>query len=480
MITLLGFSPDVEPTTQGAMLDVMNIVPYESGMKGAPSAVSVGMAALVGECRGAGVIRGLTGASRFFAGTDTTLFEAAGTDWTDVGTGFALGSDDRWSFAGFGNSVLATNPSTALIRSTGAAFSAVGGAPAAKVIVSSKGFIVAFATNEGTFGDSPDRWWCSALNDETDWAINVATQCNSGRLLGGSGPINAAVRFGDDIAVYKSRAIFLGTYVGDAEVWRFTQVGFDVGCVGPEAAADTSVGHVFVGSDNIYLFDGTRPVPIATGVIRQWWLDHSSADYRYRTKLLWDRDNGLVWIFFPSSESTGNCDDCIVYHVASKMWGRVDIDVEAVVNYVSPAVTYDGGSALITTYDTGPAIAFDSPFWLSQKSNPAIFSTSHVIQTLSGIPGSWSFETHDEGAEEQYFDVLALHMRFALKPDVITCTPRTRDTSGAALTSGAAVAFDGAKFPLRVNARFTRFRIEGSGAAKIAGLQPSLRPAGTR
>lgn len=480
MIPLLGFSPDVEPTTPGAMLDVTNIVPYESGMKAAPTAVSVGLAALADECRGAAVVRGLSGASRFFAGTTTDLYEAGVSSWSSVGTGYTLGTDDRWTFAGYGDAVLAASPASGIVRSTGAAFSAVADAPSAKVLVSSKGFVVAFATNDTIFGDSPDRWWCSALNDETDWVINVATQCNSGRLIGGSGPITSAVRFGDDIAVYKSRAIFLGTYVGDAEVWRFTQVGFDVGCVGPEAAADTSMGHVFVGSDNIYLFDGTRPVPIATGVVRQWWLDNSSAEYRYRTKLLWDRDNGLVWIFFPSAASSGECDDCIVYHVSARKWGRAAINVEAVVNYVSPPVTYDGGTPIVTTYDSGPAISFDSPFWLSQKSSPAIFDTSHITATLTGIPGDWSFETHDEGAEDQYFDVLALHMRFALKPATLTCAPRTSDTSGDSLTTGSAVSFDGAKFPLRVNSRFTRFLVSGNGAAKFAAIQPKLLPAGAR
>ena len=35
MIELLGFFPDAEPQTQGAMFDVQNIIPYEAGMKAA-------------------------------------------------------------------------------------------------------------------------------------------------------------------------------------------------------------------------------------------------------------------------------------------------------------------------------------------------------------------------------------------------------------------------------------------------------------
>jgi len=253
-----------------------------------------------------------------------------------------------------------------------------------------------------------------------------------------------------------------------------------VGCVGPEAAADTSIGHIFVGSDDIYHFDGARPVPIATGTCRQWWLNNSSAEYRYRTKLLWDRDNSLVWMFFPSSSSTGACDDCLVFHVSTRQWGRVNLSVEAVVNYVSPSITFDGGSPLITTYEGGPAISFDSPFWLTQKSNPAIFNTSHAIKTLTGVPGVWWFESGDYGDESQWSYCSDLRMRFAQKPATITCTSSTKETSGDTLATIATVSHDGSKFPLRQTARFHHFRIDGAGAAKFSGIQPSLKDAGTR
>jgi len=480
MIPLLGFSPDVEPTTPGAMLDMSNIVPYEAGMKAAPSAGSVGMNTLASECRGSAVIRQLSGGSRFFAGTAANLYEGTSTTWTAQGTGYTLGTDDRWAIVGFGDAVVASNSSTNIQRSTGTTFAAIAGAPKAKLLVSSKGFVVAFATNEATYGDSTDRWWCSELYNETGWTPSVSTQCTTGRLIAASGPITAAVRFGDDIVAYKQRALFLGRYVGAPDVWDFTQVGFDVGCVGSEAAADTSIGHIFVGTDNIYHFDGTRPVPIATGTVRQWWLDNSSSEYRYRTKLLWDRDNSLLWIFFPSSSSTGTCDDCLVFHVSTKQWGRVNISVEAVVNYVSPSVSYDGGSTLVTTYDSGPAIAFDSPFWLSQKSNPAIFDTSNILNSLTGTPGSWWFESGDYGDEIQSTSCLELRMRFAQKPSTITCTPKTKPTSGDTLTTNTTNSFDGSKFPVRQTARFHRFRVDGSGNGKFSAIQPVMIDEGSR
>ena len=192
-----------------------------------------------------------------------------------------------WRFAVFGNASLAVNPAVNLQRSTGGAFSAVATAPKAKAIVSAKGFIMLLATNEAIYGDSPDRWWCSASYDETDWTPNLATQCATGRLVEGSGPLTAGLRMGDTIVAYKERCVFVGQYVGGQVVWQWSPPIGDVGCVGVEAVADTPIGHVFVGSDNFYLFDGTRPVPIGDQV-KQWWLDNSSSEYRYKTELLDD------------------------------------------------------------------------------------------------------------------------------------------------------------------------------------------------
>jgi len=481
MTPLLGFSPDVEPTTPGCIAGMSNVIPYEAGMKAAPGAANAGVNALAAACVGSAVVRQLSGGSRFFAGTSSKLYEASGTAWADVSSGtYTLGTDDRWSFAGFGDAVLASSPATVIQRSISGAFAAIASSPKAKIIVSVKGFVIAFATNESTYGDSPDRWWCSALYNETDWTPSVSTQCTTGRLTDGSGGFTTAVRFGDQVVAYKQRSMHLGHYADAPAVWAWSVVSFDVGCVGPEAAADTSIGHIFVGSDDIYHFDGTRPVSIASGTVRKWWLDNSSAQYRYRTKLLWDRDNSLVWVFFPSSGSTGACDDCLVFHVGTRQWGRVNIAVESVVSYVSPSITYDSGTSLVTTYDTGPSIAFDSPFWLTQKSNPAVFDPSHLIRTLTGVPESWWFETGDYGDETQWSYCSDLRMRFAQKPSTITCTSKTKQTSGDALVTVATVSHDGSKFPTRQTSRFHRFRVDGAGSGAFSAIAPTLKDAGAR
>lgn len=482
MIPLLGFSPDVDPTTPGAITDCDGIVPYEAGIKAAYSPVDVSYSALAAECRGAGVTRNLSGTPRFLAGTSSALYEQSGSGWTDVSSGaYSLGSDDRWRFAIFGNASLAVAQSVQMQRSTSGAFATVAAAPKARAIVVCKGFVMLLATNEGTYGDSPDRWWCSALLNETDWTPSTSTQCATGRLIEGSGPITAGLRLGDLVVAYKERAVFVGQYVGGSEVWQWSPPIGDVGCVGVDAVVDTPAGHVFVGSDNVYLFDGTRPLPIATNQVRQWWLENSSPAYRYKTKLLWDRDNNLVLMFYPSKSSSGTCDAVLAYHILTKQWGKLTHSVEAVVNYTSSGITYDGGSTFLGKYDTGPTgISYDSPFWTTSKSSPAIFKTDHKVYSLTGIPGETYFVTGDYGSESEYSMCRALRVRFALKPDTATCQGYLKDTSGATQVDGSNASFDGAKFPMRQTNRFHSFRVTMDGYAKVAGIDPELVSSGSR
>jgi hypothetical protein len=135
--------------------------------------------------------------------------------------------------------------------------------------------------------------------------------------------------------------MFLGQYVGPPEVLQFQRIPGDQGCVGPEAVVDIGGAHIFVGEDNIWLYDGSRPVPIAQGVLRQWFFDDLSATYKYRTIVTYDRNNGRVWVHYPSTVSTGKPDSALVYHLGSKRWGRANRTIEAAMNYVTPGVTWD-------------------------------------------------------------------------------------------------------------------------------------------
>lgn len=481
MIPLVGFAPDADPTTPGVLTDCSQIVPYESGMRTAPGPVSVGLPALAGDARGGIVTRDLSGNRRLIVGTDTKLYEAIGSVWTDISRAgsYTLAIDDRWSFAQFGNSALAATASAVIQRSTGGAFADIAGAPQARMIEQSLGFVLAFATIDGTYGDTPDRWWCCASFDETDWTPAVATQATTGRLVGASGAITAARRFGDDVIAYKSRGIFVGRYQGPPTVWQFTQVSYDIGCVGVDAVVDTPIGHVFVGEDDVYVFDGTVPRSLGNGVIKQWLSTNINPAQRHQTRILWDRATSLIWIYYAATDSSV-VDSCIVFSISTKQWGRADNTCQAVLNFISPTISYDGGTALVTTYDSGPLVPFDSSFWVSGSVLPSIITNDRIVKSLTGEASASNFTTGDYGDDEGQNECTGVRVRFVQSPSTGTMTGYAKNEEGVmASTASSAMKADG-KFDLRQSGRFHRFKCDMTGDAKFTAIRPQMQSGGAR
>lgn len=485
MTPLHGFSPDVDPNTPGIMIACTAIVPFEAGFKGAPSAVNTTAAALAAACNGAIVATQLDGTRRVFAGTTTKLYELAGTAWTDrsraVGGAYTGGTDTRWSYCQFGDTTVASNLADAMQSSASGAFANIAGAPKAKIVVSTNNnFVIAFNTSDATYGVSQDRWWCCAQGDQTNWTPAVTTLATTGRLVAIEGQLQAALTLGDYVVAYKNRALFLGTFVGSPVVWQWSLVpGGECGAVGQEAVCDIGGAHFFVGSDNFWLFDGTRPIPILNSP-RQWFLNNSSPTYRYRTKVVYDKQNNLVRVFYPSTGSTGNCDACLVYHVLTKEWGCDDRTVEAPLAYIAPGVTIDGLDAYSATIDGLPNIPFDSQFWLVGGQTPAYFNTSHQLVSLSGACGSSSFTTGDVGDDDVVSAIDRFRVRYTSKPTTATAYGFYKLNEGDALTVGPSNAINDGKFDIRQSARWHRVRIDMTGDHKETGYDAKLIPNGER
>jgi hypothetical protein len=469
MTPIVGFSPDSDLMTPGIFTDCTNIIPYEAGFKGAPTPVAASVAALAAECRGAVVATQLDGTRRLFAGTQTKLYELVAGAWTDRSAGSYTGStESRWSFCQFGNTTIASNLTDAMQSSASGAFAAIAGAPKAKIVVSaSNNFVIAFNTNDGTFGQSQDRWWCCAQGDQTNWTPAVSTLANTGRLIAIEGAIQAALTLGDYVVAYKQRAVFVGVFAGTPVVWQWNLVpGGECGAVGQEAVCDIGGAHFIVSNDNFWLFDGTRPVPIGTGVVRQWFLNNSSPTYRYRTKAIYDKQNNLVHVSYPSLNSTGSCDATLVFHVLKKQWGRHDVVVEAPLNYIAPGVTIDGLNSYASTIDTLPNIPFDSQYWVSGGQTPAYFDSTHQLVTLTGTTGASSFTTGDTGDDDAVTMIDRARVRFLQSPTTATATGYTKMNEGDSLTVGATNAINDGKFDLRQSGRFHRIRFSFTGDHK--------------
>ena len=482
MTPLQGFSPDSEAPTPGVLIDCDNFIPYLTGMEGAPSAQTPsGVPVLAGACAGAVVATKLDGSRRTIAGTTSRLYELSAGTWTDVSAAtYTGGSDSRWSFAQFGDDTIAANKTDAIQRSSSGAFAAIAGAPKAEVVFSVGSFIMALNVNDGA--EKADGWHCCASFDVTDWTEAVATQCNSGRLVSSPGPLTAGLRLGEYAVAYKSRSLYLGQYVGSPAVWDWLLVpGGDAGCVGKEAIVDIDGAHFFVGTDNFWVFEGSKPVPVGDAQVRQWFFDNSDASNLYKTKCYYDKQQNRVWIFYPSNGSS-TCDSTLVFHLKNKQWGRANRTIEAVVSYISAGLTYDTWSTAGATYDTLPDISYDSSYWISGSFSMAFFNTSHQLQTLTGNAETSSFTTGDAGDDYLVTLLKEIRLRFAADGSPTSASVETyhKFVSGDGYESGVSGNMNRGKFDVLRAANWHRAVVTFSGPVKVTGINPMIEEAGMR
>lgn len=479
MTPLLGFTPDAEVTEAGILIDCSQFIPYQAGMEAAAGVVTPSdVPALGAACIGAALVYKRDDTRRTLAGTTTGLYELSSGTWNDVSAGtYTGGSDTRWMFTQFGDTTVATNRADTIQSSTSGAFAAISGAPKAEIVFAVGTQVMALNINDGT--EKADGWACCASFDVSNWTPNVATQANSGQLVASSGKITAGARLGEYAVAYKRKSLYLGQYVGGAAVWDWIPT-IGVGCVGKEALCEVDGLHFFVGEDNFWLFDGTRPTPIGDGV-RQWFFGRVNPSYLHRIQCVYERAHKRVRVFYPGSSAT-SCNECLVYHLATKQWGRADRSIEAVVNFVAPGVTIDGLDALYATIDDVTTAPFDSSYWSSGSTALAVFNTSHQLQTLAGAPGECSFTTGDLGEDDAVTTLSQIRLRFAAgrAPTTASVTTAHKMGSGENYTTGVTSSINDGKFDVLRAARWHRATVTMTGSPRVTGIRAQIKSSGRR
>ena len=478
-LPLLGYAPDKHPNEKGVLTVCTNMIPTLKGMAGAPSTQSPSgiTGALAAACQGASSLRKLDESVRTFAGTGTALYEIAGGVWTDrtraSGGAYALGADVRWRFAQFGNVSLAVGKSDLLQASTTGAFANLTAPKAGGVEVIGQ-FVFLWDTNEATFSDSPNRWWCSAKGDHTDWTPAISTECATGLITSTPGKIRSIKRFGPHVVIYKLRSIHFGIYAGQPSIWNFDrEISSEAGALSHEAVVDVGTPeeprHIFMGFDDFYEFNGGRPRPLGQGWVRETVYNELNKSFMERAIALLDRSKSLVYFYYPSGASN-NPDKGVVYNYKTEKWGRADRTIEHAFEYSSVGLSYDDLGASYSTYHDLPSVSYDSTIWTSGYPLPAVFDTSHVLKTLDGNAGDSGFRLGDFGDDEKFSTVLRVRPRFTQAPTTGTLVNYYRNNLGDALTTGATTTLSNGKFDLKRSARWHRLDLAFSGPVEVGVL----------
>lgn len=482
MIPALGFMPDADPTTPGVFVDCANIVPTIKGFAAGPSLSDPGYDTLPGECRGSGLIIRLDNTKRLFAATPTAIYENITSAWVDRSRagGYDPGGENRWRFAQFGNVTLATNQLDPIQESVAGVFADIPTAPQARIIETVAGFVMAFATVDPLNGDEPDRWWSSGLYDHTAWTPSQATQAANGRLIDSPGEIRAAKKLGNDIVAYKEKSMYLGRYVGPPVIWTWQQIPGECGAISQESVVSIDTAHVFIGNDDFWLFDGSRPTPIGAP-IRYWFFGHSSPQYRYRTIGYYDRFNALVYWYFVSKQSaSGALDECLIYNTKTQKWGRATRSILATVEYVSSGLTYDTMGDKYPTFEDITGIAYDSPLWFSQGSGSAVVVPGGKLMLLDGEPGASSITLNDAGSDDMSSTITKVRPRFLKTPVSGALQAFYKDVAGDPLVAGESANLEAGKFDLLWSACWHRVQMNFMGEMEMNAFDITLVPDGSR
>jgi hypothetical protein len=487
---LLGFMPDLDPTTPGAIVDGDAFVPTLAGVAAANTPMSAQIAALAGTPTGSYATVLLDGTKRMFASTNAAIYEATGATWTDRSRGTGYTGAQRQRFCTFGNNVLATNRSEAIGQAApGGAFADISGAPKASIIVSVNGFVMAFDTNDGTYGDRPDGWWCSGLRDQTLWTPSAATQAANGRLLDTPGRITAGAALGSDVVAYKSSSMYLGRYVGPPLIWLWQRVPGEIGCAGAESVVTVGDRHYFVGQNDFFSFDGTVPQPL-NAPCREWFFSNLDESRRATIIGAVDVPRALIYWHYPSIAGGGALDSVLIYNYRTNQWGKQALSIAVPVLYSSGALSYDDLGTSYATYDDLPAIPYDSPFWSLDETVPAVF-VGATLKTLTGSPLYSHVRTGDFGDMSKYTFLRRVTPRYRKIPtppdrqsypvgnpvpqnDNSYATNYYRNTLGEDAIEDATCYMNRNRFDFRRSAHWHSVQINHVGAASLDGLDVDI------
>ena len=270
--------------------------------------------------------------------------------------------------------------------------------------------------------------------------------------------------------------MYLGRYVGPPDAWDFTLIPGEIGCSSQEAIADIGTAHIFIGFEDIYMFNGSSPTPIGT-TLREWFFADLDPAYRHRIRHAIDRSISTVYFYYPRlSGGGGTLDGCIAYNYVSNKWGVAHRAVEAVVEYVTGGYTWN--TLPLTTWDSWPEVAYDSPFWTASTKYPAYIGTDHKIYSLTGASASASFTTGDYGTDNAYSLLSRITLRYLDTPTTATCTNFYQEIHGDTWTTDATTTEASGRFDILRSAPWHKAQFDFTGDFEVTGASADIQQDG--
>ena len=147
------------------------------------------------------------------------------------------------------------------------------------------------------------------------------------------GKIQAIRRLGDYLFVYKEDGLIAISYTGGDTVFSKELVTTQAGLIAPQAIVELPHAHIFIGSDNVYHFDGSTVTPIGDA-IKDYVTSILDPSKILNIFGYYNKKSGDVIFAFDSTVASGNNrDKAIIYNVETKVWSVRDLNMTTIGEY---------------------------------------------------------------------------------------------------------------------------------------------------
>lgn len=413
-----------------------------------------------------------SGSASIYVGDRTKLYKFNATnsalDNISKSGNYNSGVNDTWRFIQFGEAVVATNyanPMQTIAASAGGLFSDLSAdAPKAKYIATVRDFVMCANTNDAVDGEKPYRARWSALGDYTSWAVSATTQADF-QDIADMGAITGLVG-GEYATILMEKGIVRAQYVGSPLIFEFDKVQLSRGCKVPGSVVNFGRNVFYLSDDGFYLFDGQSSSPIGAEKINKYFLDRFQSNFGARMSAVIDPLRQVVIWSYPSVNSDGSPDECIIYNYATNSWSTASIGLDAMSPLFTAGYTLEGLSVISTSLDSLPA-SLDSPTY---KGGEYFFAGAkdNKIQTFTGDTLPAVIETGEfdvkAGSSSLINNIIPYIENNSGANAVITAQIASRNTQNETLSFGAASTVNSENLcPTRSSGRFHRVRINITG-----------------
>lgn len=259
----------------------------------------------------------------FAAGTNGHLYKIDAGIVTDVSKALYYTAGSAWSFARYGDCLIATNgvdPVQDYDIGTSTAFADLAGAPPKAYVVGIvRDFVVLGNTNDGTAHPYRVQW--SAIGNPTQWPAPLtqaarAAQSGYQDNYAEYGTVQAITEGEEFGLIFQQRGIVRMRYIGGDEVFQFYIFERKRGLLTPRAYAQIGNDIFFLSGDGFYRTDGNTVAPIGYGKVNRWFFGKCYDTSKVRCAI--DTYTHCVYWSFPTT--AGANDYVILYNYAEDAW----------------------------------------------------------------------------------------------------------------------------------------------------------------